>query len=275
MITVVGATGNVGGPLVRTLAERGADVTAVSRGEPAAGVRHVRADLAAPETLRPAFDGAEAVFLIVPGAGDGIDARALAGRARAAGVRKMVLLSSQAVATRPGSASYAPMRALERAIEESGLAWTFLRAGGFASNAHAWAPALRAERTVTAPFGDVGLPIVDPLDIAETAAAVLLSDGHDGQVYELTGPALSTPRSRALDLAGALGEPVRFVEQTPAEAREQMLRFMPAPVADGTLAILGTPTAEEQRISPDIEKILGRAPGSFAGWAARNVAAFR
>jgi uncharacterized protein YbjT (DUF2867 family) len=275
MITVVGATGNVGGPLVRTLAERGADVTAVSRGEPAAGVRHVRADLAAPETLRPAFDGAEAVFLIVPGAGDGIDARALAGRARAAGVRKMVLLSSQAVATRPGSASYAPMRALERAIEESGLAWTFLRAGGFASNAYAWAPALRAERTVTAPFGDVGLPIVDPLDIAETAAAVLLSDGHDGQVYELTGPALSTPRSRALDLAGALGEPVRFVEQTPAEAREQMLRFMPAPVADGTLAILGTPTAEEQRISPDIEKILGRAPGSFAGWAARNVAAFR
>lgn len=275
MIVVVGATGNVGGPLVRILAERGADVTAVSRGEPAGGVRHVRADLAAPETLRPAFDGAEAVFLIVPGAGDGIDAAALADRARAAGVRKMVLLSSQAVATRPGSASHAPLRAIERVIEGSGLAWTFLRAGGFASNAYAWAPALRAERTVAAPFGDVGLPVVDPLDIAETAAAVLLADGHHGQAYEVTGPALSTPRSRALDLAGALGEPVRFVEQTPAEAREQMLRFMPAPVVDGTLGILGAPTADEQRISPDVEKILGRAPGTFAGWAARNVAAFR
>ena len=45
MITVVGATGNVGGPLVRLLAERGADVTAVSRGRPAGGARHVRADL--------------------------------------------------------------------------------------------------------------------------------------------------------------------------------------------------------------------------------------
>jgi len=275
MIVVVGATGNVGGPLVRMLAEAGAEVTAVSRGEPAGGVRHVRGDLAAPETLRPAFDGASAVFLIVPGAGNGLDPRALVERAAASGVRKIVLLSSQAVATRPGSANYAPMRALEQTIEGSGLAWTFLRAGGFASNAYAWAPAVRERRTIAAPFGDVGLPIVDPLDIAGTAAAVLLGEGHDGQAYELTGPVLSTPRSRARDLAEALGSPVAFAEQTPAEAREQMLRFMPAPVADGTLEILGAPTAGEQRISPDAEKILGRAPGTFAAWAARNVEAFR
>jgi uncharacterized protein YbjT (DUF2867 family) len=275
MIAVVGATGNVGGPLVRMLAGRGADVTAVSRGEPAGAERHVRADLAAPETLRPAFAGADAVFLIVPGAGGGIDPHAVVDRARASGVRRMVLLSSQAVATRAGSAAYAPMRALEAAVEASGLAWTHLRAGGFASNAYAWAPAVREFRTVAAPFGDVGLPIVDPLDIAATAAAVLLGDGHDGRAYELTGPSLSTPRSRAADLASALGSPIRFAEQTRAEAREQMLRFMPAPVADGTLEILGAPTADEQRVSPDIEKILGRAPGPFAAWAARHVAAFR
>ena len=275
MITVVGATGNVGGPLVRMLAARGAEVTAVSRGEPAGGLRHVRADLAAPESLRPAFEGAEAVFLIVPGAGEGVDGPALVEQARAAGVRRVALLSSLAVTTRPGSGSYAPMRSLERTIAGSGLAWTFLRAGGFASNAYAWAPEVRAHRRITAPFGDVGLPIVDPQDLAEVAAAVLLGDGHDGQAYELTGPEPSTPRSRARDIGDALGEPVRFVEQTPAEAREQMLRFMPAPVADGTLEILGAPTAGEQRISPDVEKILGRTPGAFAGWAARNVAAFR
>jgi hypothetical protein len=54
-----------------------------------------------------------------------------------------------------------------------------------------------------------------------------------------------------------------------------MLRFMPGPVVDGTLAILGEPSAAEQRISPDVERILGRAPASFADWAARNIAAFR
>jgi hypothetical protein len=46
-------------------------------------------------------------------------------------------------------------------------------------------------------------------------------------------------------------------------------------VADTTLDILGHPTAEERQVSPDVEAILGRAPGSFAAWAARNAAAFR
>jgi hypothetical protein len=54
-----------------------------------------------------------------------------------------------------------------------------------------------------------------------------------------------------------------------------MLRFMPEPVMDGTLAILGEPSAAEQRVSPDIEHLLGRAPHPFAEWAGRNIAAFR
>jgi uncharacterized protein YbjT (DUF2867 family) len=98
---------------------------------------------------------------------------------------------------------------------------------------------------------------------------------HTGRVYELTGPELRTPRHRAAAIATALGEPVRFVEQSAAEARQQLITFMPEPVADGTLAILGAPTPQEQRISPDVERVLGRPARTFAGWVARNVAAFR
>jgi uncharacterized protein YbjT (DUF2867 family) len=118
---------------------------------------------------------------------------------------------------------------------------------------------------------------VDPLDIAEVAATVLRAtgDAHTEHHYELTGPALSTPRRRAQTLAGLLGEPVRFIDQTPAEARAQLLAFMPEPVADTTLAILGAPTPAEQRVSPDVERVLGRAPHGFAQWARRNAAAFR
>ncbi|WP_373299411.1 hypothetical protein [Amycolatopsis acidiphila] len=50
---------------------------------------------------------------------------------------------------------------------------------------------------------------------------------------------------------------------------------MPAPIADGTLDILGDPTPDEQRVSPDVERILQRAPNTFARWAARNADAFR
>ena len=119
------------------------------------------------------------------------------------------------------------------------------------------------------------MPTIDPDDIAEVAAAALREDGHAGQIYELTGPALSTPRQRAEAIAGALGEPVRFIEQTRDEAHAQMLRFMPEPVVETTLAILGEPTPAEQRISPDVERLLGHAPRTFADWAQRNIAAFR
>jgi uncharacterized protein YbjT (DUF2867 family) len=278
MFVVTGATGNVGRTLLSILAARGAAVTAVSRGRrPVAvpgGVRYHRADLEDPESLRPALAGADAMFLLVEGAGAKLDGSKILEVAASAEVKRIVLQSSQAVGTRPGAASHAPLHAIEDQVRRSGLDWTILRPGGFASNAFAWADPVRSGRTVAAPFGDVGLPVVDPDDIAEVAATTL-HGGHDGRTYELTGPALSTPRQRAADLAAALGEPIRFVEQSPDEARRQMLAFMPPPVVEGTLTILGAPTGREQRISLDVTEVLGRPPRPFAEWAARNIDAFR
>jgi uncharacterized protein YbjT (DUF2867 family) len=279
MFVVVGATGNVGRTLSSILAASGAAVTAVSRGRRPLtvpdGVRHHRANLEQPESLRPALAGAEALFLLVEGAGAHLDMPEILRVATAGGVKRIVLQSSQAVGTRPEAASHAPLHTIEDLVRRSGLGWTILRPGGFASNTFAWAEPVRAGRTVAAPFGDVGLPVVDPDDIAEVAAVALRDGAHDGRTYELTGPALSTPRERVADLAAALGEPIGFVEQTPDEAREQMLRFMPPPVVGGTLAILGAPTEREQRISSDVAEILGRSPRPFVAWAMRNIDAFR
>lgn len=279
MIVVTGATGNVGRPLVRRLVAVGSPVTAVSRGisptDLPDGVVHRPADLADAESLRPVLEGAAALFLLVSGAGAHVRPQDLLDAAKAGGVRRVVLLSSQAAVTRPDSPSHAPLRALEDAVREAGVDWTILRPGGFHSNAFAWARSVRTDRMVAAPFGDVGLPTVDPADIAGVAAAALLGDGHADRAYELTGPAPVSPRQRAAAISTALGEPVRFVELDPAQAREGMLQFMPEPVADGTLAILGTPTRAEQRVSPDVERVLGREPRSFAEWAAEAVAAFR
>ncbi|GAT66967.1 NAD(P)H-binding protein [Planomonospora sp. ID91781] len=279
MIVVTGATGNVGRVLVEALSAAGERVTAVSRGtSPVSvpeGVRYRQADLAEPETLRPVVDGARALFLLVAGAGAHLDPGAILDVAKAGGVARLVLLSSQAAGTRPRSVSHAPLRGIEDAVRRSGAAWTILRPGGFASNAYAWAESVRTRGTVAAPFGDVGLPVVDPADIGEVAAAVLREDRHAGRIYELTGPALTTPRQRAGIIGEALGRPVRFVDQTRAEARAQMVRFMPEPVADGTLDILGDPTPEERRISPHTEQILGRPPRGFDEWARRHAHAFR
>lgn len=275
MIVVTGATGNVGRPLVKALAAAGEQVTAVSRAvsetDVPAGVRHLRADVADPERLKPALDGADALFLLTSG-----DFTLVSGHvhgvldaARAGGVRRVVLLSSQGVGTLRHPPAY------EEAVKRSGLEWTVLRPGGFASNAFLWAETVRATRTVAAPFGDVALPVIDPDDIAAVAALTLRDAGHDGATYVLTGPDPVSPRQQAAAIGDAIGEPVGFVEQSEEEARTQMLAFMPEQVVAATLAILGSPSPDEQRVSPDAERVLGRPPRPFAEWAARNAAAFK
>ncbi|MEU5320955.1 NAD(P)H-binding protein [Streptomyces sp. NPDC021056] len=281
MIVVTGATGNVGRELVRTLAADGTRVTATSRriadGDVPQGVRAWPADLADAESLRAVLDGADALFLHDGGlSAHLLDVPHLMDVAKAGGVRRVVLLSSLGVVTRPESVSHGGIgRAIDQAVRQSGLEWTILRPNGFHSNAFAWAESVRAQRTVAAPFGDVGLPTVDPADIAAVAAVALREGGHAGLAYELTGPVPVTPRQQAAALGTALGEPVRFVELGRDEARTHLLRFMPEPVADTTLDVLGSPTPAEQRVSPDIERVTGRAPGTFADWARRNAAAFR
>jgi uncharacterized protein YbjT (DUF2867 family) len=279
MIVVTGATGNVGRPLTRALAEAGQQVTAVSRraAQVPDGVRHVVADLAEPAGLEPALAGAEALFLLLSGDlhAVGADPAGIVAKAVANGVRKVVLLSTLGVATRPFGTTRVAMRALEDAVRESGSDWTILRPGGFASNALWWAESVRARHVVAAPFGDTGVPVVDPADIGEVAAACLLDDRHTGEVYELTGPEVITPRGQTAAIAAALGSPVRFDELTRAEAKAGMTRSMPGELADDTLDILGSPSPAELRVSPDVERVLGRAPRSFAEWAARNVGAFR
>ncbi|MFB7259893.1 SDR family oxidoreductase [Streptomyces nojiriensis] len=279
MIVVTGATGNIGRPLTQALAEAGQKVTAVSR-HPAPvpdGVRHVVADLAEPAGLRPALAGADSLFLLL--SGDLHSARAgpadIVSEAAAGGVRRVVLLSTLGVATRPFGPTRIAMRTLEDTLRGSGMEWAILRPGGFASNALWWAESVRARQTVAAPFGDVGVPVIDPADIAAVAAACLLDDRHNGRVYELTGPEVITPRQQARAIAAALGSPVTFHELTRNEAKTAMTQSMPAELADDTLDILGSPTPAELRVSPDVQQVLDRAPRSFADWAARNAAAFR
>lgn len=279
MIAITGATGNIGRPLVAELARRGLDVTAVSRRGTAPldhpRVRGVQADLADPDSLRAAVDGASAMFLLVPGAGAHLDGERIIAAAVDAGVRRIVLLSSLAAGTRPDSLSHGPFVQLEKAVHGSGLEWTVLRPGDFLSNALAWVPSVRSEQAVYAPFGDVALPGVDPSDMAEVAAAALTEDGHDGSTYLLTGPVRTSPRDRTEALAKVLGTPLSFVELTREQARATMLELMPEAITDGTLSLLGAPTAQESAVSPDIETVLGRPAGTFADWARRHVAAFK
>ncbi|MDA2804772.1 NAD(P)H-binding protein [Nocardiopsis suaedae] len=271
MIVVTGSTGNIGRPLVEALTSAGESVTAVSRdpiGLPARA-RHFAGDLADPSGLEPAFKGADRMFLMVPDPALPVDE--IVATARTAGVGRIVLLSSQ----RAQSRNDPFLTGMERTVTGAVPEWTVLRPGGFASNALLWAESIRSTRTVTAPFGDVALPPIDPADIAAVAAAALLGNDHLGRYYTLNGPRAVTPREQTAAIADALGEPVAFIEQTRAQAFEELSQVWPPAVVDKTLDALGTPTPEERTPAADTETALGRAPLSFTDWAARNVDAFR
>ncbi|MGW2056269.1 SDR family oxidoreductase [Streptomyces sp. NPDC001840] len=281
MITVTGATGNIGRTLVELLAEAGEEVVAVSRrpqpAHRAAGVRWAQADIGDAKSVRPALTGARALFILLAGElnSRGESPNVLLDTATDAGIERVVLVSSQVSTTRPEALSHARLREFEAAVRASGQSFTILRPGGFASNAFAWAETVRTERTVFAPFGDVALPVIDPADIAAVAAAVLREDGHAGRAYELTGPELISPRQQAAAISEALGEKVTFVELSREDAHARMAQFMPEQIVTSTLDVLGVPLPAEQKISPDVATVLHRPPRPFAEWAARNLPAFR
>ncbi|MFI2205640.1 SDR family oxidoreductase [Streptomyces sp. NPDC020192] len=281
MITVTGATGNVGRTLVELLAEAGEEVVAVSRrprpAHHADGVRWARADVGDAGSMRPALAGARALFILLGGElnARGESPNALLDAATDAGIEQVVLVSSQVSATRPEALSHARLREFEAAVRASGRSFTILRPGGFASNAFAWAESVRTKRTIFAPFGDVALPVVDPADIAAVAATVLREDRHAGRAYELTGPELISPRQQAAALSEALGDEVTFVELSREDAHAHMARFMPEQAVTGTLDVLGVPLPAEQKISPDVEAVLHRPAAAFSEWVARNLTAFR
>ncbi|MFJ7998787.1 NAD(P)H-binding protein [Streptomyces sp. NPDC096310] len=280
MILVTGATGNIGGALVRELRVAGAGpvhgltrdpVRARAAGLPD-GVEAVHGDLARAESLRPALKGVRALFLV---SRVGPDAEILAA-AREAGVERVVLVSSITALTHPHLGPARENLAVERSLRDSGLAWTVLRPTQFASNTLLWAGAIRARETVRVPFADVGLPTIHPADIASVARAALTGAGHDGRTYELTGPAPITPRQQIGALAAVLGRDVAYAETGRREAHRRLALLLGDEAADAVLDVTGGDVNDELlRVRDTVERITGTPARTFRQWAGENAAAFR
>ncbi len=275
MILVAGATGHVGGELVRYLANHGQAVRALVRDPKTfsiAGVEAVAGDLNRPETLSAGVDGVRGVFLL-SGYNDLPGTLALM---HSAGVERLVLLSSQSAADSSERNAVARYHILsEKAVRESGLEWTFLRPSSFMSNALRWIPQLQAGDVVREPFGDVRVAAVDPEDIAAVAAAALLTDGHVGRSYRLTGPAALLPADRVAILATALERPLRFEAQSDEDARTEMTQTMPPEYVDAFFDFFRGGTYDESTVHPTVQEVTGRPPRTFAEWAREHTQAFQ
>lgn len=280
MILVIGATGTVGREVVRQLLEAKEDVRVLSRDRARAaklgeGVEVVEGDLGKPETLGAAFAGVDRAFVLSTGPGVAeLEGNAYAA-AKKAGVRHIVNISAQG-AGQPELAIGRWHHDSEERLEASGVAWTILRPGQFASNALSWAGSIKAQGAVFAPTGDGKTAPIDPRDIAAVAVKALTTPGHEGKIYELTGPELLTTAEMAQRIGAVIGKEVRHVDVPEAAAREGMLRAgMPEVLASAVLELMALIRAGRgAALSPVVEQVLGRKPRTFDEWARDHAAAF-
>ncbi|MFJ8888510.1 NAD(P)H-binding protein [Streptomyces sp. NPDC102402] len=275
-VLVTGATGSVGRHVVDRLIAENVPVRALTR-DPGAARLPAQAevfagDLTDPASVAEALRGVEKLYLFpVPET-----AREIVAAARQAGVRHIVVLSSSSVLDESGdnhSGEY--HRTVERAVQESGLTWTFVRPDEFATNVlWKWGHSIREEGAVRAPYGDAPRVLIHEKDIAAVAAAALLDDRHAGQAYVLTGPEAITQRDQVAAIAAATGQPVAFEEITPDQAREQMGQAMPPPVVEMVLGYLADAVVNPPAPVDAVERITGRPALTFAQWAVDHADAF-
>lgn len=209
-ILVTAASGELGHLVIDSLLARGAspaDIVAGARSpEKAAtiaerGVTVVPLDYDDPDTIAAALEGVDRVLLI---SGSEVGKRApqhqaVVDAAKAAGV-SLLAYTSVAKATE-SSLPLAPDHvATEKAIAESGLPAVILRNNWYAEN-YVGDLGQASESGVVLSSTDGGK--VSPAaraDFADAAAVVLLSDGHEGKVYELAGEPVALD-----DIAAAIG----------------------------------------------------------------------
>ncbi|MCP2342832.1 NAD(P)H-binding protein [Actinomadura rupiterrae] len=275
MFLVTGATGNAGGEVVRALLGADAPVRALVRKADArvpGGAETAVGDLNDHATLAEALVGVQGMFLMsgypdMPG---------LLARAREAGVRHVVLLSGASAALEDmDNAVSRYMTLSERALRGSELSWTFLRPHAFMSNALRWLPQLREGDTVRAQFPDVAAACVDPADIGAVAARALTGTGHEGRIYELTGPQALRPADQIAVLAEVLGRDLRCVGLSDEETRAEMTGAMPSEYVDAFFRFYVDGTLDESTVVPDVAQVTGRPPRTFEQWAAAHADAFR
>jgi uncharacterized protein YbjT (DUF2867 family) len=261
---VLGASGKTGSRIVARLSEQGVALRAASRRASPAF------DWDNPDGWDAVLEGVSKVYIsyapdvAIPGATDSI--RAFVQRAVERGVGRLVLLSGR---------GEEEAQKCEQIVQNSGIQWTVVRCSWFNQNfSEGEFFDMVMDGAVTLPAGDVPEPFLDTDDIADVAVAALTEDGHEGQIYELTGPRLMTFQQAVAEIAEACGRDIQYIqiphdalvtaaaESGAPEEIVWLLDYLFATVLDGRNAYL----------TDGVQRALGRDPTDFSEYA-RKVAA--
>jgi len=252
---VIGGSGKTGRRVVERIEALGHDIRSASRSS------NPSFDWNDDENWAEVLEGVKALYvtyhpdLSVAGASDHI--RALLTVARGQGVERIVLLSGR---------GEEEAQRCERIVLSSGIPATIVRCAWFNQNfSESFFRDLLMSGTLALPNAQVGEGYVDADDIADVVTAALTEEGHEGQIYELTGPELLTFRDIAASFHEITGRELKVVDVSREEFVEglkaaelpegmvSLVDYLFSEVLDGRNASLGD----------GVQRALGRPPRDF------------
>mgnify|MGYP003877043319 CR=1 FL=1 len=187
-----------------------------------------------------------------------------------------LLIEEGLLEARQGSGYYVTAK-IEAAIIASGIPYTFLRCGFFMQNLSTTHQAeIRDRDEIAIPAGRSKTAFIDVRDIAAVAVRVLTEPIGANQTLTLTGSAALDYTTVAHILSATLGRTIRYTDPS-------ILRYIFQQRAAGSpwgyalvLTMLYTITrfGNAAEVSPNVERILGRAPITFEQYACDNSAAW-
>lgn len=264
-ILVIGGTGKTGSRVAENLSQSGHNVRVVGRKtNPAFNWEN-------PETYAEALKNMDRAYIVyypdlaVPGARDAITK--LTEKALDAGLEKVVLLSGK---------GETEAEACENIVAHSGLNYTLVRASWFNQNFSEGAfLEFVINGTVALPMPEAEIPFVDADDIADVVSKVLIDDSYNGQTITVTGPQKRTFKDVVDIMAEASDKPIQYVPISIEEFKDGMRK---AGLPDAYVwlfgylfkEVLGNP--DNQEVSEDVAKVLGRPAKDFETYAKQTAA---
>lgn len=273
MICITGAGGTVGRELVQQLELAKVSYRAAYFSQEkveaalAKGIDAVTIDYNRPDTLRTAFKGCDKLFLLGPNTLNQTQLELNAVEvAKAVGVQYIVKQSVMGAEGEDFSLAKIH-RPVEKAIESSGMAWTFLRPNSFMQNVVTFmSETIKAESAFYSASGEAKIAHVDVRDIAAVAVKALTESTHAGQAYTLTGSEAMTYDELANELSKVLGRSISHISLSPSDLKHGMLaEGMPEAIAERMLDL--ERYYRENRaslITNDIKQVTGHEPRRFA-----------
>jgi uncharacterized protein YbjT (DUF2867 family) len=241
-------------------------------------VEIVEGDMSRPETLTEALSGVDRVLLISSPDEKMVETQCVfIDAAKTAGVQHIVKFSGTTTALN-SPFLFSKMHAeIERYLENSGLAWTHLRPAQFMQEYLREVPTIVGHGALFLPLAGARVVGVDIEDVAKAAFVLLTTAGHEGKVYNITGPEALSMTEIAEQISRAIGRTVKYVPVSREQRKQALLGAGIPPYVVDALDVQAVERMKggiESVVQLETHKQFGIPVTTFAEFARRNAEAF-